>query len=190
MKLAALALVLTASLPSLALAAPAASTAQKLTVHAPTEPTTYLQIGAMIGGENAGDYWAGTLDAGLRLGHTPLWAHGQIAIGDAVNRDGQYGGGTDEGVYRSLRGGLELRGAVPGTHGWLGGYAGVDVGYHSLDVTEANMSVHASSAVVVLRGGLDLGGEHVRVRPGFEVTPLASAGGEGFVVNTAVAYQW
>lgn len=176
-----LAIALVAAVPTLAHADGVfASAAHEAS--ASHEPSAYLQLGSSLGADDAGMWLAGTLDGGLRLGDTPLWAHGQLGYGSASEGFFQSGHGT----FESARGGLEARVIIPHTLGIVGVYAGFDVGYRSLGFGD-KMSSSAGDTVAVARGGLDLGTTHLRFRPGIEMLPVENG---PLALTAALAYQW
>lgn len=177
----AVALALVAAIPALAQADGAAASVDD-GAPAYSDPRSYLQLGGALGSERDGLWDAVTLDVGIRLSETPLWAHGQLAIGGAT--DGLFEEAENHGSFRSGRAGLEARAVVPGTNGMLGAYAGIDVGYRSLGFGLMSSS-SAGTAIAVGRVGLDLGTRHVRLRPGIDAETRG-----GLALNAALAYQW
>ncbi len=177
----ALALALVTAIPTLAHAADVDDSVVEHELTAPRAPSAYLQLGSTLGTDDDGMWLAATVEGGLRLAHTPLWAHGQVAFGSAeelfVWDDG------DRGRFTSARGGLEARATVPYTDGLVGVYAGIDIGYRSLGYGDP-MSSSSGTAIAVARLGFDVGGTHLRVRPGLDGTT------DGLALNAALAYQW
>ena len=106
MKLALVTLAAALALPTAAHADAAASATQKLTVAEPAAQAMYLQLGGMYGTENDGEYIAGTIDAGLRLGHTPVWAHAH-SMGDLTPGMNMPGMSSDD---RSMAGLMPVNG--------------------------------------------------------------------------------
>jgi len=76
---------------------------------------SYVNVGASAGVMRI--FAAGVnVDGGMRLGDSPLFAHGQVAVGK-----------SGSGAYQQARTGIEARGCI--TQGWLCGFGGLDVGY-------------------------------------------------------------
>jgi hypothetical protein len=160
------------------------------TTLAAAEPTAYVGTGAMAGMD-------GFLDA-------------QVAIEGGVHLQGQWwlhaiaatGGATDDqggGPVSQARVGIE--GRACNDSGAACAYAGLDVGYQSLTWRphDPGMDENYNDMIAAYRAGGDLGGRHVRVRPGVELLQRL-AGSDTYVRETgaplglnltlALAYQW
>ena len=167
------------------------------------QPTSYVEVGGALG-IDAGflPYGAGSLSVGRRVDESPVWFHGGVMLGggSAGNLGDAFGailcsaedddGGCSDSSQPNAtylfeaRAGLELRGCV-----WNGVaclMAGADVGW----VHEGMSSGPAlDTAVTIPRVGLDLGGDHLRFRPGVELA-FGSNDYRNGAVTAAVAYQW
>lgn len=185
MKTSLLALALVATLPALAHAEDGVTASVTPREAISREATTYVQLGGAVGADWAAIYTAATVEGGVRLAHSAVWLHGQVAAGAADEGWGRSGHGT----YRSLRAGVEARGAFPGTHDLVRIYGGLDVGYDSVGFSDT-MGESAGRTVAVVRTGLDVGGANLRFRPGFELMPSASDTVGGLALTAALAYQW
>ena len=148
---------------------------------APTETSKYLSGGALLGADHA-IVAAVSVDGGYQLSGS-LWLHGMIAKGTA--------GGIDEpnykGGYDTGRLGLEERGCVVDA---VCAFAGLDVGYRHVDYMAEYDNTNTSGVVVVPRLGLDVGGSHLRFRPGIEGVLDGSQNNIGIDLTAAVAYRW
>ena len=154
-------------------------------------PESYAATGAMFGGDLGVDGQL-AVEGGHHLDGA-WWLHALAAGGLAGDDEGG-------GVIRQARAGIEARSCT--THRIACAYAGADLGYQSYTwhANEYHMSPDEPhhDLIGVARAGFDLGGRHVRVRPGIE-TYHALAGnthGEGPLklaglnLTLGVAYQW
>jgi hypothetical protein len=156
---------------------------------ADTEPTKdYLHAGIAAGIVSASStnshamYGALMVEGGHRILHNWLWMHGQGAVGALQNIDESAGSPAS---YLEGRVGLEARSCAPDE---LCVSAGVDVavrGEHFMAVYD-----HFDSTTVALvpRLALDLGGDHFRVRPAFELALGSDGNGGGFSI--VAGYDW
>lgn len=155
-------------------------------------PETYVAVGAMLGMDELLDGQV-AVDGGYHL-RGSLWAH--ALVGTGIVGDDQGGGPVHQGRF-----GIEAR-RCTAPKGLLCGYTGVDLGYQTATwhSNEGNsMDEHHDDAIGVVRAGLDIGGDHVRVRPGVELYDLlvgsdtySHAPGMimGLNATLAVAYRW
>ena len=167
--------------PSLAFAEPA----PEQTDSTPSPTTSYLQLGAFIGVDNTSAraaYLAATLEGGHRLGELPLWIRGQLARG-SVSEIYQT---AESNSYLEARIGMELRGCEPRRIVCL--FAGIDAGIRRERLMSDGHQLDGTYNVIVPRVGVDLGNDHVRVRPAFEIA--AGTDGVGGGVSLAAAYVW
>ena len=163
-----------------------ASAQPSLTAAAPAPvptPTTYV-AGGVTAGAFVGLYAAFTVEAGRRLGTTPLWVHGMLVDGET--------GGIDEpsttGRQLQARAGIEARGCVAMQ---LCAIAGVDAAVaHGDYMAEYDYdNGNRTDVLAIGRVGLDVGGEHLRLRPGIELGS-GVRGIEQFALTGALAYQF
>jgi len=151
---------------------------------------TYVGGGVMAGGDGGVDAQA-TVEAGYRLDGN-LWAHAAAATG--VAGDDQGGG-----QIHQVRAGIEGR-TCTAPRGILCAVAGADLGYQQFtwhaDAYHMSPDEPHHDLIAVARLGGDIGGEHIRVRPGIETYHLLSgsvsngAGLIGINLTLGVAYQW
>ena len=127
-------------------------------------------VGAELGGQRA--LMGGiSLDGGVRLGDTPLFAHARVTTGAS---------GSD-GSYQQLRAGVESRGCI--AQGWVCAFAGLDLGYqhdHMIDKPwfwwsgddgsnqPPIMETDAHDLMAVPRVGVELG-TPIRVRAALDI---------------------
>ena len=161
---------------------------------APALPSLYLSAGASFGAEDAADWVAGgaAIAGGYRLTDT-LWVRGRV---DFAARMG-YGAVNQsvtlvapEQAHVDVLVGLETRRC---TNPSLCLIAGTDGGYRSAD------SKYGAGVEFVPRVGLDVGGDHLRLRPAIEATvawigdfdhEVGILPSLGIGASLAVAYQW
>ena len=152
------------------------ASAEPLAVHAQasTEPaaSTYVATGITFGGADGHTAAGVSLDLGQRVSEH-VWLH----AGGTAAADGELLGG--QGRYLAAHGGLELASCHRGER--VCAFAGADVGFaqsqYSTWSFDGTMSGTTDGVIGVLRVGLDIGGTHVRWRPGFEAdVGNASAG--------------
>ena len=151
---------------------------------------SYVGGGVMAGGDGGVDAQA-TIEGGYRL-DGGIWAHAVAATG--VAGDDQGGG-----QIHQVRAGLEGRTCTQ-PEGILCAVAGADLGYqqYTWHADELHMSPDEPhhDAIAVLRLGGDIGGHHIRVRPGIETYHLLSGSTTnganliGINLTFGVAYQW
>lgn len=149
-----------------------------------TPQLSYVQGGVTAGDDDiVGLYGGFTLEGGVRLGDSPLWAHAMMITGK--------GNGIDELVYDSsmlqLRGGIEARGCVVSA---ACAVIGVDAGFRHETLMAEYDNRRASDAIVAPRVGLDIGTRHFRFRPGLEMQLDRTKWLAGIGATAAVAYQW
>jgi hypothetical protein len=151
-------------------------------------PRAYVSAGLEAGADSAVDWvYGGTaLEGGYHL-RGAWWLHGEAGVlgrtGSGPTNNLMLTMPTDNGYNGRI--GAEARGCS-----WACWYGGADVGYRTGT---------ARGAMFDLRGGIDLGTQNLRFRPGVEVllshapnidrevqlVPLAAIG-----LTTAVAYVW
>lgn len=148
------------------LAAASAASADPLAVHATTaEPasSTYVATGVTLGGADGHTAAGVSVDLGQRI-----WDYVWLHAGGTAAADGELFGG--QGRYLAAHGGVEVASCHPGER--VCAYAGADLGYAQSEYStwsfDGNMSGSTAGVIGVLRAGLDIGGKHVRWRPGFE----------------------
>jgi hypothetical protein len=167
---------------------------------APSKVTAaqYVETDLVVGGTApvAGPSIVLAAQGGYRLSQA-LWLHGEVSYGDARDDQGR-------GPAEQLHAGLEGRTCI--VHGVLCGIAGADLGYQHGSWTSDRRATDMETVdalVVVPRAGVDVGGDHVRMRLGVE-TDLALAGRHrdtagtmsptnvvtGIGLGLGVAYQW
>jgi len=178
-----LVITLLVSIPSLVRAQPGLTGA--------TEPedepiTSYVQPGAIVGLIHANSansdaaYGALSLEGGHRIGISPVWLHGLVAVGGMGDLDQ----GSGPNSYSEVVAGVESRTCA--FHGIACGVAAIDVGIRH----EYLMSDHFDSfnGVIVPRLGLDIGSRKFRVRPAIEY--VFGTDGYGAALSLAGAYTW
>ncbi len=159
---------------------------------APEAPaSSYVGVGILFGGDIGLD---GQLDVegGYHL-NGAWWLHGMAAGG--VAGDDQGGG-----VVHQARVGIEARGCR--FEGIACAYAGADLGYQAFTwhSNEGDaMNEQHDDVLASLRVGADIGGRHLRVRPGIESSQLVTgrdtysrAPGTLVALNLSlgIAYRW
>jgi hypothetical protein len=146
-------------------------------------PSAYLEGGAELGFAQGAIVFGETVEGGVQLDHGPLWAHAMVVTGSA--------GGVDEissGSILQLRAGVEARSCVENRIACFVG--GVDAAYsHTQYMGDNGDSDRAIGDLIIPRVGLDVGGNHLRFRPGIELG-FDSKGIDQGAVSAAVAYQW
>jgi len=140
---------------------------------------TYVEGGAAYGVV----FLAATVEVGHQIDHGPLWFHAMLVDGSA--------GGIDETTYSGsiwqARAGIEARRCVAGNLACA--VAGVDAAVSHVQYMAEYDSANVTEPLVLPRVGLDLGGDHVRLRPGAEIG-VGGKGLEQIAVTAGVAYQW
>ncbi|MBV8757555.1 MAG: hypothetical protein JO257_09780 [Deltaproteobacteria bacterium] len=182
-------------------AASSIASADPLSVAATTdsaaEPTTYVQGGLMAGG-NDGYLTAGaSAEVGKRV--APFaWVHASLTMGAA---DELFAHGT--GSIMQARAGADLM--TCNGSGVLCAFAGADLGIQQTqysgmsepwfcDSSEGDCSGNAidesrNRVIGVGRLGLDIGGTHLRWRPGIEAS-VAGNGVNGVNLTQSLAYRF
>lgn len=171
-----------ASVASLCSVASADPLAVAATTSDEPAPSTYVQVGVMAGGNDGLATAAGNTEIGKRVASI-LWVHASFTMGAAAEL---FASGS--GTIVQARAGGDL---MPcSDNGKLCVFAGADVGMQSTqysgmetpwfcggDYSCEPQSVEQSRTrmIGVGRVGLDLGGPHLRWRPGIE----AAVGGDG-----------
>lgn len=170
------------------LATPAVAGAQPSLVEPSEQPretppvTAYLEPGLEVGGTRGGVYGALQLDGGHRL-DGPLWLHARLAQGGMAGIDEA----TMSSDFAEARLGLEARGCR--LDGLLCAVGGLDVGYRHERLVAEFDAERADLVTAIARLGLDLGGQHVRLRVSVE-SGVDRAGWNGLGLTTGVAYAW
>ena len=160
-------------------------------------PTTYVQGGVLAGG-NDGLFTAGaSVEVGKRV--APFaWAHASFMMGSAGELFA-----TGTGSVMQARIGVDLM--TCSDNGALCAYAGADIGlqaaqYHGTsdpwfcdgdanDCMGDPIDKSDGGAIGVGRVGLDIGGKHIRWRPGIEAS-VAAAGLNGVNLTQSIAYRF
>lgn len=162
-----------------------------------TAPSTYVQGGVMAGG-NEGYFTAGaSAEAGKRVAPS-VWLHGSFTEGAAGELFA-----TGNGTIMQARVGAD---AMPcSASGVLCAFVGADVGYQHTQFSgtsdpwfcdgDANdcmgnpIDESRSRAIGVARAGLDIGGTHLRWRPGIEAA-FSGDGVNGVNLTQSIAYRF
>jgi hypothetical protein len=155
---------------------------------------TYVSVGANTGFVAQYLVLGGQVEVGHQLAHSPVSLHAVVATGEA---DELLSSGN--GLFEQLRAGADVRGCINGA---LCAFAGTDVGYQHvrwtgdegtwlLDEGSNTMTVTKddSRLVGIGRVGLDIGGSHLRWRPGIEVA-LDRDGINNAEITQSIAYRW
>jgi hypothetical protein len=158
-------------------------------------PTTYVQGGAMIGGNDGYVTIGGSGELG-KLVAPHLWIHGSLTEGLA----GQLFA-TGNGSILQVRAGADAMGCLGS--GVLCAYVGADAGYQH--TTYAGMTdplfcgdngcdrepidESHDRMIGVGRVGLDIGGKNLRWRPGFEAA-VSGDGVNGVNITQSIAYRF
>jgi allophanate hydrolase subunit 2 len=157
---------------------------------APAPTATYLSVGANMGGVDGFIALGGALEVGHQIESSPVVVHAAFGTGRAGKLFA-----TGDGYFQQLRAGADLRGCT--TSGVLCAFAGMDIAYQHVEYSgteddwfgdsEPTMTTTNDSRMVGLgRVGLDIGGEHIRWRPGFEMA-LDRSGGE---LTQSIAFRF
>jgi hypothetical protein len=157
---------------------------------APDSTATYLSVGANMGGVDGFIALGGALEVGHQIKDSPVVVHAAFATGGAGKLFA-----TGDGFFQQLRAGADLRGCT--ASGVLCAFAGMDLAYQHVEYSgteddwfgdsEPTMTTANDSRMVGIgRVGLDIGGDHIRWRPGFEMA-LDSSGAE---VTQSVAFRF
>jgi hypothetical protein len=139
-----------------------------------TSADGYVAVGVMSGASRH-FVEAATIDGSYRVG--PIWLHATAAEGHAV---------WIHGPFEQLRAGAEVVGCRAESTTCV--VAGVDGGVERTSDVSNDQVVTRTEAVVVPRVGLDIGEDHVRIRPMIEL-PYTSAG-PGVTGSVALGYRW
>lgn len=167
------------------------------TTHEDVAPTTYVQGGLNVGG-NDGLVTAGaSVEMGKRVAPI-VWLHASFMMGSA---DELFASGT--GSIMQARVGADLM--TCSDNGALCAFAGADVGMQHAQFSgvsdpwfcdgDANdcmgdpVAQDRTRAIGVARVGLDIGGKHLRWRPGIEAT-VAGDGVNGLDLTQSIAYRF
>jgi hypothetical protein len=172
-----------------------AASAQPALTAVPSEasPSAYVR-GGFEGGANDGYFTAGgMLEVGARVAPN-LWIHGTAAKGGAAELFGK-----GSGSYLQAHAGVDvLRCNGRGT---ACGYAGADLGLQHVQWTgvegalfedpadETTVSYDRTKMIGVGRIGVDIGGKHVRWRPGVEVS-VSNTGLNGINLIQSIACRF
>jgi hypothetical protein len=160
--------------------------------------TTYVAVGANAGVVDQYLALGGQIEVGRQLPHSPVSLHAAFATGEA---DELFS--TGSGAFQQVRLGADLRGCT--ASGVLCAFLGTDLGYQhthwegeegsffAIDDTGSSdtMSVVKDDSRVVGFGrvGLDLGGKHLRWRPGIEVA-VDGTGVNNAEITQSVAFRF
>lgn len=156
--------------------APALAHADPLAVHAALEdaPRTYAAAGVAIGGAAGRTMLGGSAELGMRVSDH-LIIHADVLAGDDSELFGP------RGTYIAVTGGIDAT-TCPKVER-VCAYAGFGAGYAQSTSSDSDWftggtsSMNEHGATGMLRAGMDLGGKHVRWRPGFAVSLFGPAGG-------------
>ena len=160
-----------------------------------TTPLGYAQVGLQLASVKGDGFVSARIDGGYHLGGTPLWLHAAAARGNPIN----FSLGGDLGDEHSVSGSLsELAVGIEARtcrNAVFCGALGLDAGYETVlyddnDATDPRQSIHFEhgGVVAIPRIELDVGGDHVRVRPTLS-WPLGS-NFSGPRITIALAYQF
>jgi hypothetical protein len=157
-------------------------------------PSTYLQLDGMAGTVGEDLSASAAIAGGVELGDSPLWVHGELLHGDTsgflIDRNG---------TIDQARLGLEARSC--GVRGIVCVMAGVDAAVEHSRVTGSGvnlfevgpsdpvMTTEATTGLGIARIGLDIGGKHLRYRPGIEVA-FDAHGEQAASVVQSVAWRF
>ena len=147
------------------------SSVEPIGEHVP-EPTSELRLGGVLGNEAVTPGYSGTLafmfGAGMRIGHSPLWIHGQIAGGESMAYRFQL---LATGDYVQLQAGIELHACMHEDQVCF--LLGQDFGYQHLDAAVPVVDTESDALLGVMRfgveGGRD-GHEALRIGLGLDLT--------------------
>jgi hypothetical protein len=145
----------------------------------------YVAGGVMLGSAGGHDAGGFSVDFGRRIWST-LWFHAGGTF--AGTSDGLFGG---TGTYTEAHGGLEVSSCHPGDRVCL--FAGADVGYEESKFSDADwfggdtMTTENAGVIGLARFGLDVGGKHVRWRPGFQA---AFGSGQSAAITQSLAVRF
>lgn len=166
--------------------------ADPLSARASTEaaPSTYLATGVTLGGVGSHTGAGVSADVSEHVWKA-LWVH----VGGTMVDDSQFLVAT--GSYRAAYAGVELSSCQVGDR--ICAYVGGDVGYADSQYSGSSstndwgiqsgssMTENSSGAIGVLRGGFDIGGRHLRWRPGVQAT---IAGPSAAAITQSVAFRF
>jgi hypothetical protein len=161
------------------------------------EPTTYVQGGLLAGGNDGLFTAGGSVEVGKRV--SPFaWVHASFMMGSAGELFA-----TGSGSVMQARVGADLM--TCSDNGALCAFAGADLGlqaaqYHGTsdpwfcdsdagDCMGDPIDKSDGGAIGVGRVGLDIGGKHLRWRPGIEAS-VAADGLNGVNVTQSIAYRF
>jgi len=175
------AMLIVAFAPSLAFAEPASEP----TDSAPSPKRSYFQLGAFLGLDTTSAraaYGAATVEGGYRLLDLPLWIRGLLARGSVA----QVYEMPESNSYLEARVGIEVRGCEPRRIVCL--FAGIDGGVRRERLLNDGQQLEGTFNVIVPRVGLDVGTDHLRLRPALEIAMGTDGAGGGLAL--AAAYVW
>ena len=159
-------------------------------------PTTYVQGGLMAGGNDGNFTAGGSVEVGKQVSSL-AWVHGSFLLGSASQIFA-----TGSGSIMQGRIGGDLMSC--NDNGALCAFVGADVGVQAVNYEGMSdpwfcdsdtgcegdpISQHSTALLGVGRVGLDLGGKHLRWRPGVEAS-ATSDGGAGFNLTQSIAYRF
>ena len=161
-----------------------------------TAAHTYVSTGANAGLVNQFIALGGQLEVGRQLANSPVSLHAAFATGEA---DELFS--TGNGQFQQVRVGADLRGC--NSNGVLCAFLGTDVGFqHTRWVGDEGtwlvdegggdtmtVTKDSSRMIGVGRIGLDIGGKHLRWRPGIEAV-LDGSGINNGEITQSIAYRW
>ena len=162
---------------------------------APDARGTYVSAGANAGIVDTYLALGGQVELGRLVGDSPVSLHASFATGAA---DELFS--TGSGQFQQVRAGADLRGC--NANGMLCVFLGTDVGFEHVQWTgdEGTWLVDAgndtmtvtkedSRVIGVGRVGLDVGGKHLRWRPGIEAV-VDGTGVNNAEITQSIAYRF
>jgi len=159
-------------------------------------PTAYVQGGLMAGGNDGNFTAGGSVEVGKQVGSI-AWVHASVVLASASQLFATGSGSITQG-----RIGGDLMSC--NDNGALCAFVGADVGVQTVNYDGMSepwfcdsdsgcegdaISEHSTALLGVGRVGLDIGGKHVRWRPGVEAS-ATSDGGAGFNLTQSIAYRF
>jgi hypothetical protein len=179
-----------ASLVALGSIAHADDSITAVAADAPAPNATYISVGGNMGGIDGFITLGGALEVGHQIKDSPVVVHAAFATGGAGKLFA-----TGDGYFQQLRAGADLRGCT--RSGVLCAFAGMDLAYQHVEYSgteddwfgdsEPTMTTADDSRMVGIgRAGLDIGGEHIRWRPGFEM----ALDGSGAELSQSIAFRF
>ncbi len=142
-------------------------------------PTTYVQGGVLAGVTGEQTVAGASTEVGTRVASV-MWIHASFALGSAREILG-----STSGSMTQLRMGADLM--TCNENGGMCAFAGADLGVQHTQIMESSDS--HTHALGVGRVGLDIGGTHLRWRPGIEAS-LTSNGADGVTLTQSLAYRF